>query len=255
MAIIDCCPFFNELEILDVRLHELDPVVDKFILVEATQTHSGLPNKPCFEDNKDSFKPFLHKIAHLVVDFPPDLDPKGKPDQGLQPGISWARERWQRDQILQLLKDCRDDDLIIISDADEVARAESILRYAQQDKVYHLDMKSYYYFLNTKVGQWTHAKIIPYGMLKHTQPSIIRNCVTGYPIPHGGWHFSYAGGPERVVKKFQSFAHVEYIHCADINMITRILKEKDFKYEIDNNTPEYVTQNWKKFEDLGFILK
>ena len=63
--IYDCIPFFNELDILNLRLHILDPIVDKFIIEEATVTFSGQPKELCFEKNKDMFREFLPKIEYI----------------------------------------------------------------------------------------------------------------------------------------------------------------------------------------------
>ena len=69
--IFDCFSFFNELDILEIRLNVLAPVVDKFVLVEAVRRHSGEPKELYFEKNKQRFAPFLDKIIHVVVDDEP----------------------------------------------------------------------------------------------------------------------------------------------------------------------------------------
>ena len=69
--VIDCIPFFNELDILKLRLHILDPLVDRFVIEEATHTFSGLPKDLCFEKNREMFEEFLPKITYLVVDNSP----------------------------------------------------------------------------------------------------------------------------------------------------------------------------------------
>ena len=74
MQIADCFIFYNELKMLDYRLHVLNHVVDYFILVEATHTHVGNPKPLFFQENKELFAPYLHKIIHIVVDdFPPSI--------------------------------------------------------------------------------------------------------------------------------------------------------------------------------------
>lgn len=65
--VYDCIPFFNEIDILNLRLHILDPYVDRFVIEEATTTFSGQPKTLCFEQNKALFKPFLSKITYVVV--------------------------------------------------------------------------------------------------------------------------------------------------------------------------------------------
>ncbi len=65
---------------LKFRLTEHNDFVDTFILVEATKTFSGKPKPLYFQDNKEMFSEFLHKIVHIVVDDMPDFD---------SPQISW----------------------------------------------------------------------------------------------------------------------------------------------------------------------
>jgi hypothetical protein len=65
LRIVDAFPFFNEIEMLRVRLAELSPVVDKFILVESEMTHSGKPKELLFEQNREMFEPWLDKIIHV----------------------------------------------------------------------------------------------------------------------------------------------------------------------------------------------
>ena len=87
--VIDCIPFFNELDILKLRLHILDPLVDRFVIEEATHTFSGLPKDLCFEKNREMFEEFLPKITYLVVD--------NSPRRSLHTnGINFRRMRWQR---------------------------------------------------------------------------------------------------------------------------------------------------------------
>src|SRR5689334_5945992 len=111
--IYDCFIFFNELELLDIRLNILNEVVDKFVLVEATQTHQYKPKPLYYSDNKERFKAFHDKIIHLIVD---ELPPN--PTNG--PRNSWDMERFQRNCIARGLNDCKPDDVIIISDLDEI---------------------------------------------------------------------------------------------------------------------------------------
>jgi beta-1,4-mannosyl-glycoprotein beta-1,4-N-acetylglucosaminyltransferase len=69
-VIYDCFPFFNELELLELRLHELAPVVDRHVLVEATVTHSGQPKPLHFADNEDPFRHHRpdYTFAHVEID-------------------------------------------------------------------------------------------------------------------------------------------------------------------------------------------
>jgi hypothetical protein len=107
--IYDCFPFFNELELLEVRLHELDGLVDKFVLVEATKTFPGHPKPLHFADNRERFSAFADKIIHVVVEDMPGGD---------GPRDHWVRDRFQRNAIGRGLLNCQPDDVIMVSDMD-----------------------------------------------------------------------------------------------------------------------------------------
>jgi beta-1,4-mannosyl-glycoprotein beta-1,4-N-acetylglucosaminyltransferase len=113
--IFDCFTFFNELEILDIRLNTLNDYVDYFVLVEATKTHSGKEKELYYLKNKEKFKKFEDKIIHVIVD---DM-PERKEGQD-EVSYRWQLENFQRNAIMRGLKNCKDDDIIIISDADEI---------------------------------------------------------------------------------------------------------------------------------------
>jgi len=134
--IYDCFTFFNELDLLELRLHILNDVVDKFVLVEATKTHSNIEKELYYQNNKKRFKKYSDKIIHIVVDkFPEYID-------------SWTFEKYQRDCIISGLKRCEPNDVIIISDADEIPNPEKIKKYAQTPGIKTFKQKMFYYFLN-----------------------------------------------------------------------------------------------------------
>ena len=110
--IVDCFTFFNEFDILDIRLHEMSPWVDRFVLVESAEAFSGIEKPLLFEKNKDRFKSFLPKIVHLVS----PLVAKST--------NAWDRQSYQRNYAMEALSDCKDEDLILISDVDEIVRGQ-----------------------------------------------------------------------------------------------------------------------------------
>jgi beta-1,4-mannosyl-glycoprotein beta-1,4-N-acetylglucosaminyltransferase len=248
--IFDCFTFFNELEILDIRLNELDHIVDKFVLVEANKTHSGHPKPLYFEENKHRFERFLHKIEHVVVeDFPE--------------GDSWVRERWQRDAIMRGLKDCVDKDIVVISDADEIPRAESLVNYKPEYGLMILDMPLYLFYLNYKGDRWDQAKILNYELLKMLTPCGARY-MGGTLLANGGWHFSYLGGTERVITKIEAWAHQEYNkpEFKTKENIERSIERgvdpfgRGLTYRmvpLDGTFPQYVVENAQEFIAKGFI--
>ncbi len=122
--IYDCFTFYNELDLLEVRLHELYDIVDRFVIVEADQTFKGNPKPLYFKDNQKTFARYADKITHVVVEFPAgDLTKrlKTRPQNA-----SWARQHYQRDQIAQGLTQAKPDDLIIVSDVDEIISAPKL---------------------------------------------------------------------------------------------------------------------------------
>jgi hypothetical protein len=105
----DMVPFFNELEILELRLETLDPVVDKFVICEATTTHSGKPKPLLLQENAHRFEKWAHKIKHVVVELGQTTD--------------WGREKEQRVCLWHGFSG-NPHDLIILSDVDEIPNPE-----------------------------------------------------------------------------------------------------------------------------------
>ncbi len=274
--VYDCFTFFNELDLLELRLHELSGVVDYFVLVEATHTHSNKPKPLFFDENKERFHEFLPKIIHIIVDdFPKD------------PENRWVLENHQRNAIMSGLSNCSPDDSIIISDIDEIVRAESVEKYKNHSGIKFFMMDLYYYYFNCKaVGvTWKAAKMIFFKDL--ISPQWIRSYPVpiGYPtrnekkrnnlkhrlrraiglnayIKKGGWHFSYLGGATKIMEKISSFAHDEYDNSTFNNTsnILRAIKKgedlfgrEDMKLkfvEIDNSYPKYLTSNKERFSSM-----
>ena len=106
--VYDCFPFFNELDILKVRLNVLSDVVDRFIIEESTVTFSGQPKELCFEQNKEMFAEFLDRITYIVVDDSP------------VEALTHERDYFQKNKLIQGLKDAKEDDVIIFGDLDEI---------------------------------------------------------------------------------------------------------------------------------------
>lgn len=122
MAIYDCFTFFNEIELLELRLHLLNEVVDRFVIVELNKTHRGIDKEFNFEKNKQMFKEYENKILYLKIEDVPIPEPTRQTSTF---GISsskrdWRIENFQRNCIACALKDCTPDDFIIISDLDEI---------------------------------------------------------------------------------------------------------------------------------------
>jgi Glycosyltransferase family 17 len=112
----------GELDVLCIRLHELCKVVHRFTLVESDTTFSGIPKRVSYEPLEPRIASFAEKIRHVVVaDMPKTENP-------------WDREAWQRNAIMRGVPDADPNDLIVISDLDEIPRASTILEMSQEEQ-------------------------------------------------------------------------------------------------------------------------
>lgn len=190
--IYDCFIFNDEYDLLKIRFAELDIIPDLMhVVVQADKTFTGIPKNTDFIWGE-------RVINIFVSDMPDNCD-------------AWTRERFQRDAIMRGLKKCNDDDIIIISDADEIPFAKSVLEFTTDMNVAAFKMNKTGYWLNCIEGyqSWDRAKITTYGNLKKTSPDSIRNSGQDHYIENAGWHFSYVGGIEAINRKLNSFSHTE----------------------------------------------
>ncbi len=223
VSVYDCFTFFNELDILELRLGLLYDVVDKFVLVESTKTNANNDKELYYENNKHRFKKYNDKIIHVVVSAFPEYR------------NSWTFENFQRNEITKALGNCAPDDLILISDVDEIPNPDVIRNYDFKNEMYCLVQNQYFFFYNyrdlqhlfwiggTKVFRY---RIIKENLLKEKKvrynetsfPSYLNKGTTATKIRlydgckfiyNGGWHFSYLGGVAAIVNKVKAFAHQE----------------------------------------------
>jgi len=231
VKIYDCFTFFNEIDILKIRIEELKDVVDKFILIEANKTHSGKEKPLYFQDLKNEFDISQDKILAYTVDDIPDIDhslPVEK--QRLPSEIHQRNCIYKALQQLESNLECNDNDIILISDVDEIPRKdkviESIKLILEENHDYIVFVQDLYYFnFNTLVSNWWCGTIAcKYKQLKEFTAHQIRlsdqpgtrcafiNSTRQFIYPYllkGGWHFSYFGGSDSVRYKIQNFSHGE----------------------------------------------
>ena len=213
MKIIDSFIFYNELDMLNLRLHELNDVVDYFILVEASKTYANSPKPYFFEENKEKYNKFLHKIIHIKVDDMPERNFTTNTGH-------WDREHYQRNQIKRGLDqlDLNDADIIMMCDVDEIPNTKTInnIKNNKINGIYKLEMDFYYYnFQNKMENKWPLARLFNYGSIKNTQYidylTHIRSMKNfNNTIKNGGWHLSYFGNIDFIINKIKEFAHQEF---------------------------------------------
>lgn len=275
--VYDCIPFFNELDILKLRLNILNPLVDKFIIEEATVTFSGKPKELCFEKNKEMFSEFLPKIEYIVVDNSP-VDT-----------TTHLRDKFQKNALIRGLKDVSDDDVLILSDVDEIPdpkALEKVIAEFDPDKIYHFAQRMFYCYLNMEevsgkllsiTGEfpgverklWLGTKVfsrrmIPKdGIIQLREASVTAPCAVR--VDNGGWHFGYMGSrgekdvARRIGVKVVAAAHQEYnddvllAEAADRLILGQDVfgREAEFKWvEIDESYPEYLLLHRQEYEHL-----
>lgn len=277
LVIYDCFQFFNELDILKIRLHVLSPVVDRFVISEATETFSGLKKPLYYEENKAMFAEFEDKIIHVVVDDTPQ-------------GGTHERDTFQKNAVTRGLAGCTDDDIVIFSDLDEIPNPDKIreiLQNFQEDKIYHFAQRLFYCYLNMEevsgsllsyAGEfegvarkkWIGTKMLSYKLLRaqHLLLGELRfpeRKEIGIRVEDGGWHFGYMGGHgekdirKRVQEKVVSAAHQEYNSKHVLSNVTDQIKDgKDIfgrnaqfvRCEIDESFPAYIREHQKELDFL-----
>ena len=205
MKIYDCFTFFNELELLELRLKELNEVVDKFVIVEANLTHTGSPKEFILEQNKDMYSDYMDKIIHVKVE---DL-PNYNDYQGI-----WAPENFQRNCITRGLDNADQDDAIIISDIDEIPKPESILTATTnltQSKWLGFEQDLFYYYVNCKQEQLWRGPVMS-RLDDFSAPQELRENRGAVPfLTNSGWHYSFMGGAERIIIKVKNIAESSLI--------------------------------------------
>lgn len=190
----DCFTYYNETEILRVRLEELRECVDRHVLVEATETFTGNPKPLYFDELPSWIDEFKDRIHRIVVEFP---------DKHMTP---WEREGYQRNKILDGLQSAEDDDTIVISDADEIPRPNAL----RHPGSYQLDVTQFFWNYHWQVPEHCNqgARPVVVRMRNMDLPQVLRSKVMDR-IPYGGWHFSFFGGPELTQGKIEAFSHTE----------------------------------------------
>lgn len=235
MKTFDCFTFFNELDLLEFRLKLLDPFVDYFVLAESNVTHSGKEKPYYFQQHRDRYAKWLHKIIHI----PAVQDTSG---MGFDPGDkynpasdAWKLENGHRNYLAQANDKIADDDRVIISDLDEMPNPYALQKIKELTEPIALSQLFHYYFLNCQnIGyeRWWKGSIVCTGkQFKAVPPQQFRDKRNDYrSISEAGWHFSFLGGLDKIKYKIQSFAHTEFAkdeYLTDDNILKAMERGED----------------------------
>lgn len=255
--IYDCFLFFSEFRVLELRLEELNAVVDQFVLVESAWTFSGKPKPLYFRENQQLFAKYLRKIRHVVVE-----------DMPAEYQSAWDVEAYQRDAILTALTDAGPDDTIIVSDVDEIPRAGLVSSFV--DAIAAVELEDFYYKLNCKnlLEKTVAPVLIRRSLLKTPQEARLlarRYWEHHTPIlQNGGWHFSCTQDALGLKLKLESFSHQEF-NTPELRDTAGIADRIKFGLDfvgrrdhywccvpLDQTFPSYLLQHQDRFQDLLF---
>ena len=260
MKIYDCFTFFNEFDLLELRLRELADHVDYFVLVEANRTFQNQEKPFYYESAKYRYSPWRDKIIHVkLMDMPTETD-------------TWGRERHQRDAILKGCAQADFNDIVMIGDVDEIPRVETIqkLRTSIQS-IWGFRMPlfnfKFNYMMHTQDYYTVWSGAIRRGLLNSPEDfrrmrHVLNQCPYNFAddnvqiVEHAGWHFTYLGTEDFARSKIQSFAHnetnqPEILDQLDIeDSINRgvgiIRTNQDYRFTpvaIDDYLPTTITNN------------
>jgi beta-1,4-mannosyl-glycoprotein beta-1,4-N-acetylglucosaminyltransferase len=237
MKVYDCFNFFNELDMLEIRLRTMWDIVNIFVLGECTLTQSKLKKPLFYKENKELFSEFNSKIRHIEI---PARDLPHLPLPG-----TWEQEYFQHDYLYTGLFDAEPDDLIIISDVDEIIDPE-VWPEVLKSKTYPVSLTHdvYRHYINAWSELQKNALILPFKILQQI-PSInyFRRDKDRYPtIFGGGWHFTTMGTPENIKIKMLASAHTDLMDHA---------KESDIKRALTNLTNIYDSSQKLKLVDIA----
>ncbi len=257
MKIFDCFMYFDEEVVLDLRLNILNEYVDYFVIIESIFTHKGEKRKLLFDPKK--FEKFKEKIIYLVFDQEPSeiekINDNDSEDEKSKKYILNAafRENGQRNFIIKGLQNAENDDLVLISDVDEIPNLEGLNLSAINEKIILFRQDMFYYKFNLRLPNlaWTGTKACK---KKHLEkPQWLRNIKDRkYPayrfdvifsktkyidiklIKNGGWHFSNIKTAAQIEHKLKSYLHHREFdeNPMSKNEISEIIKNKQAIYDL-----------------------
>jgi len=268
MRIFDCFMFYDEEVVLDIRLNSLKNFVDCFVIVESKFYHNGKKRDLKFDINK--YPKFKDKIIYIVQDEEPlNLETvKKEDDEGLKSYKfifnAHKRENFQRNLISKGLDKANEDDLIMISDVDEIPNLRDLNVARVNNKIVIFEQNIFYYKLNRYLEgfTWHGTKACKKKNLK--SPQWIRNVknkkfgfwrldtffsenkyINKIFIKDGGWHFSNLKNPVDIENKLKSYLHHRDFEVENIDLkeISKLVRNNETIYDM------FTDKRQKKFSE------
>lgn len=259
MKIYDCFQFFNELDLLEIRLELLHDVVDFFVIVETDKTHSNLTKPFYYEENKHMFEKYKNKIIHVKESFPENIFSftkrsgndvydrtynkimeifESENEGGLKEFETFARDYLQREFIKLGLLTAQPTDIILVSDLDEIPKPEIVEKIKNQNCLNRcVCMDCHNFFVNNICHtNWYGTYSVDFQSTENTSLTHLRNERVNFEkFLDSGWHLSYVGGEQRIKTKIQSYSHQEYNYQYLLDTVQK---------KIDENTDLFGRKNY-----------
>jgi beta-1,4-mannosyl-glycoprotein beta-1,4-N-acetylglucosaminyltransferase len=266
MKIYDCFTYFDEKMLLDFRFNYLNKYVDKFVISEANYTHSGNPKKLNF--NIKDYPKFRDKIIYIPVIKKPDGLHKVNSKKNNKVTNSklilngYLRENFQRDQLIKGLKNAEPNDLIIISDLDEIPNLEVVNLKNIKQKIIFFKQKFLFYKFNLfyKNRSWLGSRACKKKFLLSPQwlrnakgkkysifrPDIffsIKKYNSVFFVENGGWHFTNLKTPKEIHYKFSNYLHHREFEHSNLSIkdINNMMKKNIsiYNHEVDKSQSKF----------------
>jgi beta-1,4-mannosyl-glycoprotein beta-1,4-N-acetylglucosaminyltransferase len=264
--VYDCIMFYNEFDLLELRLQEMWDSVDHFVISEMDHTFSNKPKDYLFLKNQARFDKYMSKIIHVPV------------KSQCSPNF-WDNESYQRDNLVLGLVGASDDDIAILSDCDEIIRPSIVdrLRADTDHDYWSLRMPLFYYKLNyVCTDPHLHnpfGQAMTIGYLKGTHGfDYLRRVYANEVFQraydydqdreatwcHAGWQFSYLGGDDFVANKLRAFSHSEYAGYADNLNLEDVIARRTCVFDprwvfkvvaVDDYFPKTILDNPEKYAE------
>lgn len=283
-------PFFNELQLLKLKLEELWSVVDFFIISEGTLTHSSKEKPLYFEENKHLFEKYRSKIIHQIVKDTPNNPQElntirsenelhDKVIQSVKTAYwfdknvsSYLRDTYEKESVIRAMANCNHQDIVILGDCDEIPNANTLKKIIgdfDNNQIYHMQHSFWWYYLNVlKTDEnWFGNMVMSFEKFKNVSFCDMRNHKSGIFVDNAGWHFTYMGGAENVKRKVSSWGEqslnvLPVTQNIDTNIKNCLVNGRDIffrpakfeKVEISLAThPKYLVENTNEFSNLMLI--
>ena len=265
--IYDCFSYWDEDLLLDLRLNILDEFVDFFVIVEGNKTWQNNSKNLRFDINK--YLKFKDKIIYITVtDMPDGIDP-------------YKRENFQRNAIMRGLEKSKDDDIIIISDLDEIPNPNKLSYFSKKMRYAVFKQKHFYYKFNLQSESepfWYGSRVCLKKYLR--SPQWLRDLKfkkrpfwrldklrLNNIINEGGWHFCNLKKPEQLLYKYKNLCETndpvnfndkiddKYLSVESINKMVLEIKDiigRDHNYKkilIDESFPKYLIDNLEGYKE------